>query len=346
MPGGVVENATACYQPERGIVRRAVNRFRGNRDLAYSRTPVTRKMAVSRRRAARRWCLPGPGPRAAGKDAGPQLLFDVALDTRRRQPGRASPSICTMRPARARDQRRYLYRPVGVEPEVQHRRVHPDGRDGQGYRLRTLQRGAAGRRAVGARRRGRRLRRVHLGRHHDAHGREPAHDEQRSDHPGQPGRTLTGRGGRAYPVSGHEPTTRKPAMRGHLASPMRTPWGRCPPSLIFACRARHWRLVPGSWLIVMLAGFLPGVVRPAKEPKAGHAFSFWYRFLRPPAGKWSYLDGSTRRSDEGAHSHCVDSAPGKAETVGWGLVSVFACIAVSACTSGSTGDGHRGRVLA
>ena len=37
--------------------------------------------------------------------------------------------------------------------------------------------------------------------------------------PASRARRLTGRGGRAYPVSGHEPTTRKPAMRGHLASP-------------------------------------------------------------------------------------------------------------------------------
>ena len=37
--------------------------------------------------------------------------------------------------------------------------------------------------------------------------------------PASRARRLTGRGGRAYPPSGHEATTRNPAIRGHLASP-------------------------------------------------------------------------------------------------------------------------------
>ena len=41
-------------------------------------------------------------------------------------------------------------------------------------------------------------------------------------------RRLTGLGGRLYPSSGHEATTRNPAMRGHLASPNAASLRGCP----------------------------------------------------------------------------------------------------------------------
>src|ERR1700678_1481102 len=83
MPGGVIENATACYEPERGIVRLGVNRIGrvlGFEVLADGGDPENRGAPVGERHVDGVSRAERAEPE---EDRGALITVDVALDNRR-----------------------------------------------------------------------------------------------------------------------------------------------------------------------------------------------------------------------------------------------------------------------
>ena len=187
MPGGIVENATARYQSQGGIAGRAVNGLRrevGFEVLAHAGDPENSRDPVGECHVDGVSGLQGP---EAEEDRRPLIAIDVTFDNRRADLAGRRRVFVPRGLARARDQRRYLDRAVGVEPEVQEWRAHADGRDIHRDRHGALQRWTlAGRPDGTACRRGG-LRRMLLGQERDAHRAHPAQDEQDAGHPGQLG---------------------------------------------------------------------------------------------------------------------------------------------------------------
>ena len=178
MAGGVVEGAAAGYQAQGGEVGRAVDGFRREsgfgvladaRDAEHGRDPVGELHVDG--------VAPVQGAEAE-EDGGALLAVDVPLDDRRADLAGRRRVLVPRRLAGVRPDGGHLDRAVGVEPEVQQRGIHADGRDMHRHRERACQRRPAGRGAGDSRLGRRGLRRVHLGADRDAHGGGAGHDEQ------------------------------------------------------------------------------------------------------------------------------------------------------------------------
>ena len=217
MPGGIVENATARYQPQGGIVGRAVNSSRremGFEVLTHAGDPENGRHPVGERHVDGVSRTQGP---EAEENRRPLIAIDVTFDNRRADLARRRRVFVPRGLTRARDQRRHLDRAVGVESEVQEVGGHADGRNIDGHGHGAPQPGPVTGRCDGPRRRGGWLRGVLLRRSTAPTVPVPARMSRTPRIPAIRAQGLIDLGGRAYPPSGHEATTRNPAIRGHLA---------------------------------------------------------------------------------------------------------------------------------
>ncbi len=198
MTGGVVEIAAAGYQAQRGEVGRAVNGFRRESRfevLAHAGNAENGRHPVGERHVDGVARAEGAEPE---KDGRPPRAVDMTLDDRRPDLAGCRRVLVPRRLPGTRLERGHLDRAVGVESQVQQLGIHADGRDPHRYRQRPGERGPAGPRPGGARRRPGRLRRVRLGAGRDAHDGGTGRDEQDPGDPGDPGAQAScrGQGGR------------------------------------------------------------------------------------------------------------------------------------------------------
>jgi hypothetical protein len=139
MACGVVECATAGYQPECRVIGRAVNCFSREIDLevpAHAADPENSRDTIGKRHVH---VITGLQRAQAEKDSRAPITVNVAFDDGRADLSWRSGVLVPRRLTSACGQRRHLKRAVRVEAQVQQLRMHANGGDVNRYRHRTLQ---------------------------------------------------------------------------------------------------------------------------------------------------------------------------------------------------------------